>query len=1002
MILKNTFSIYKLIIITLFYIPLSANTHSELTWMMSGRTHSELDWYTIETENFNVHYHLEIEKIAEAGANISEQVLPILMKQLNIDNIPKIDIILTAEDEVMNGFAMPINTTFIWVDQNDASIWIEDGKWLEQVIAHELQHIVFFNKVKTWLPEPYNSMTNPDIPSWFIEGIAEYYTERWRPYRSEINHKYHIMKNSTSNMDPHHDGYSKIKLMAQTYGDSSIVNLLEHRTEKLKLFQFKDAFKHATGISVDKFNEQWRRTMNTYYYGFRAQKETYEDAGEVSKLPISKLSNLVGGFKFTDDSLHVAMVGKDDKNQGYSSLIIGVLDSTSSDNKDDEELDDKKKEKKKYVKTEVDFGKFHPSVSWSENNRYLAYAKYHYANNSSMVWDLCIYDTELEKKYWITNNMRATYPVFENANHIIFVAHENSVSNLFRINIIDNKVSPITDFTENTQIVSPSISKDQNLLSFSMSREDGNLNIYTLDLKTDKLSKKTTHNSVDYLPIIDDENNIIFTSHRTGVPNLFKLDDENNIIQCTDLSEGVWGIQQLTSDGMILANTLNDVDSSRIIKINPNRIAHIITPSFNQRFSLWKDQNPDIDIDIKNIDRYKENYNSSIKKYSTFKNIKHIQSSFLPVLPGIMVVNTLWTDALMRNNMSFIVGNYYNVIDLYEDFEYNSLGNFFFLTYANAMNGPLMGFNYFYNNLNYFVRFYDGSTLLERMDGLNLWISIPYNAGNSFYANHSLKVEFISANRTAILSDRDVTFIDDQISYENASDRASENILDPESGWENIFAVNYKYLNRKPHKNNYYLPSQGFGIESRMEFGNRPNNLYYQKYSIDSFINHKISAFILYSRFKWESAQGDVFPQDKIFFSNDQPIYVSGSRGPVDDIFGENLSPRGWEGDPILGNNMFLHTIEIRKGIPILLPVEVLGIKPGKISIALFQDYGVINDKLKNIDSIQTLGGEVKLSFLSFNSPILFLSHGVAQTLGGWKADNEPNYYIQFSLVNPF
>ena len=63
-----------------------------------------------------------------------------------------------------------------------------------------------------------------------------------------------------------------------------------------------------------------------------------------------------------------------------------------------------------------------------------------------------------------------------------------------------------------------------------------------------------------------------------------------------------------------------------------------------------------------------------------------------------MVVNTIWTDALMRNNMSFIVGNYYNVIDLYEDFEYNSLGNFFFLTYANAMNGPLMGFNYFYNS----------------------------------------------------------------------------------------------------------------------------------------------------------------------------------------------------------------------------------------------------------------------------------------------------------------
>ena len=309
MALKKIISLYKLIIITLFYAALSANTHSGITWMMSGRVHTELYWYTIETQNFNIHIHAEIEKIAMEGANISEQVLPVLMKQLNISEIPKIDIILTSEDEVMNGFALPINTTFIWVDQNDAAIWIENGKWLEQVIAHELQHIIFFNKVKTWLPEPYNAMTNPDIPGWFVEGIAEYYTEEWRPYRSEIRHKYHVITNSTSNMDPHHDGYSKIKLLAQTYGDSSIVNLLEYRTDKLKIFQFDDAFKHATGISVSEFNESWRRTMNTYYYGFRAQKEAYEDAGEVLKLPIAKLSSLVGSFKFTYDSLLFALLG---------------------------------------------------------------------------------------------------------------------------------------------------------------------------------------------------------------------------------------------------------------------------------------------------------------------------------------------------------------------------------------------------------------------------------------------------------------------------------------------------------------------------------------------------------------------------------------------------------------------------------------------------------------------------------------------------------------------
>tara|TARA_Y100001970_G_scaffold273445_1_gene371688 strand:- start:2807 stop:5809 length:3003 start_codon:yes stop_codon:yes gene_type:complete len=1000
MILKKITPIYKLIIFTIFCVPLSANTHSELTWMMSGRTHSELTWYTIKTKNFNVHYHKEIEDIAKAGANISEQVLPILMKQLNIDDIPRIDIILTSEDEVMNGFAIDINSTFIWVDQNDASIWIENGKWLEQVIAHELQHIVFFNKIKTWLPKPYNLMTNPDIPGWFVEGIAEYYTERWRPYRSEIKHKYHVMTNSTSNMDPHHDGYSKIKLMAELYGDSSIVNLLEHRTEKLKLFQFGDAFKHATGISVNEFNEQWRRTMNTYYYGFRAQKETYEDAGEILKLPIKKLSTLVGGFKFTNDSLHVAMIGKDDKNQYYSSLIMGIIDSTSLNKEDSKNLNDEKKQKIKYKKNEIDFGKFHPSINWSDNNRYLAYSKYHYANNNSMVWDLCIYDTKLEKKYWLTNNMRATYPIFLSDNQIIFIAHKNSISNLFKINMIDNKITPITNFTENTQIVSPSISNDKNLISFSMSRDDGNLNIYTLDLTKNELSKKTNHSSVDYLPIMDNDNNIIFTSHRTGMPNLFKLDENNNIKQCTDLSEGIWGVQQISSDGMILANTLNDVDSTRIIKINSDRTPEIKTPQFNDRFKLWKKRNPDIKIDMKDINRNKYDYSNSIKKYSIFKNIKHIQSSFIPI-PGIMTFNTMWSDALTRNSIVAAMGNYYNVIDLYKDFKYNSLGNFLFFSYTNAMHGPLVGINYLYNNLNYYVRFYNGSTLLERMDGLTLWMSIPYNAGNSLYANHSLKTELIIANRTAIMSDRDITFIDDQISYDNDSDIRYDNIPNPKSGFENIIAINYKYLNRKPHKENYYLPKQGLGIEMRAEFANRPNNLYYQKYSIDAFINNQISIFVLYNRLKLESAQGDVFPQDGIFFSKDQPIYVSGSRG-ADNIFGENLSPRGWLGDAIIGNNMLLHTLEIRKGIPILLPFEALGIKPGKISIALFQDYGRINKKLKNINSIQTIGAEIKIPFLSANEPILFLSHGVAQTIEGWKMEEQPNYYIQFSLVNPF
>ena len=61
-------------------------------WMMSGRTHPELKWYTIETNHFDVHYHEGIRDIAVQGASIAEQVRPILMEQMGLDTLRRLDI----------------------------------------------------------------------------------------------------------------------------------------------------------------------------------------------------------------------------------------------------------------------------------------------------------------------------------------------------------------------------------------------------------------------------------------------------------------------------------------------------------------------------------------------------------------------------------------------------------------------------------------------------------------------------------------------------------------------------------------------------------------------------------------------------------------------------------------------------------------------------------------------------------------------------------------------
>ena len=59
---------------------------------------------------------------------------------MSLDSLPRLDIIFTSEDEVLNGFAMPSNNTIIWVDQNDAAIWLEKGFFTKDLCLEQVYH----------------------------------------------------------------------------------------------------------------------------------------------------------------------------------------------------------------------------------------------------------------------------------------------------------------------------------------------------------------------------------------------------------------------------------------------------------------------------------------------------------------------------------------------------------------------------------------------------------------------------------------------------------------------------------------------------------------------------------------------------------------------------------------------------------------------------------------------------------------------------------------------
>ena len=102
------------------------------------------------------------------------------------------------------------------------------------------------------------------------------------------------------------------------------------------------------------------------------------------------------------------MFGIDDKDQGDVSLMIAKRDTAKETErynnwekridkikkkdkktkKDSLQLSKKLKEKVLWDKTEIDFGRFHEGLSWSADGTKLAYSKYHFDKNQSMVYDI--------------------------------------------------------------------------------------------------------------------------------------------------------------------------------------------------------------------------------------------------------------------------------------------------------------------------------------------------------------------------------------------------------------------------------------------------------------------------------------------------------------------------------------------------------------------------------------------------------------------------------------
>ncbi|MBS1271638.1 MAG: Protein TolB [Candidatus Marinimicrobia bacterium] len=931
------------------------------TWIWNNRTHPELKWKTLKTEHFYVHYHQGLRAVAEKSAQIAEQTYPTIMAQLDLEDFGKTHMTLTSEDEIMNGYAMPSDQIFIWVSQNDvAGQFGGSEKWLRLVVAHEFQHVAMMNALRTWLGI-WNGIA---IPSWFLEGTAEYYTENWRVGRSDARMKIHTYKNNMSKLDAHDDGYAKILYLADKYGDSTITKIAKWRHKTFKYFNFKKAFRAATGVSIKTFNEDWHRAMNTYYYSYRGQKEPMDKVGDVPAAPKIRYTNTLS---IAPDSSKIAIVGRRTGKMQYQSVYTVTTDST------------------KQVQ-ELHSGRFGSKAAWMPDGSALILGEYRRGDHGSLIYDIRKIDTESGEAHWLTSNLRANHPTVSAAGTVYFIAHPKTATNLYTVDADGNHLRQLTDFTGDVQLNYPVVSPDDTRIAFMIQDESGDVDIAVIDSSGAKFRKLMNDPAEDLMPVwTADGSHIVFTSFRNSTPNLYRVavNSDSTITQMTDVYSGIYSQQIVPNSSRVYASTLSDVDTTRGVFVDANRTIQNNELVLRDKFEDWRTHAPDSTLKPINYDK---NIPSTweTSSYKFWKHPRHIASLGLPTETGLAGF-TVWSDGLGKH-LAILGGEI-----AYPPYTHSRFLNGLYFVYNLAVFRPMLSFGLLRNS-SFMIQPYDRAWLTERRDGGFLMAEYPVNFGNSLFSNHTIAAQVQMYNRTA----------------EVAGDPRGLRPL-VESGREGVFSLRYQWKNQKPDKRNSLLPTQGYGIALRQDFASE--NIFgkftYQKSTIDGFVNRKLfGPLTLYGRMLYAQLNGNYASQDSLGFYDDVSLYLMGNaaigsaRGNVINTH-ENYNLRG-SSTIVTGDRLFMSTFEFRMPVLPALPVNIFGIRLGKSVLSPYLDYGKIWNSVEGDTEIFTSGLEMRTAINLGSIPVFHLGFGLGNELSAWEQDHSPHYFVRVALVNPF
>jgi hypothetical protein len=247
------------------------------------------DWRSISSDHFDVYYYSGLDSLAMRVMDLAEKTNVYLSARMGHKLGRKIPIILYGSHNDFSqtnlisdiippnvgGFTEPLRNRVVLPFMGS----YED---MRHVVVHELTHAFMFDLLYAGAGASLiarQSFFQP--PLWFAEGLAEYYS-----LGMESNAEVFLRDGTITGYLPplqyaggyivYKQGQSALTYLVDRHGDDRLRELLQ-RTRTMR--SFDRAFQRTMGVSVERFDEQWRTWLRKTYWPTVATKENPDEFG---------------------------------------------------------------------------------------------------------------------------------------------------------------------------------------------------------------------------------------------------------------------------------------------------------------------------------------------------------------------------------------------------------------------------------------------------------------------------------------------------------------------------------------------------------------------------------------------------------------------------------------------------------------------------------------------------------------------------------------------------